>query len=285
MNSLGRAIALTATLVVGALGSAPAEAQDRDTWAVLADVLLIEVADGNLERALLQYEALIRELPADDPYRPSALHRMGRVQYTLGDIEEARETLRECVRVAHRDSIERPLCLETLGQLEQEQASITSIPVKWNFNNEAHGFFHPWRYADKGTIRIRTDTPKGDPALSWVTEVDVRKGDQLVVGFIDPWPIPRGLRFKVHPLNRDTYLRMTVSDVYGRKFTTKSRATLAPAASEVTVTVDLKRLKPLDNQPGRMDPSKISEFVIQDVTAYYGTSGPNEVLIDDFEVY
>jgi len=111
----------------------------------LADILLLEVADGNLERAVLQYEALIRELPADDPYRPSALHRMGRVQYTLGDTEEARETLRECVRVAARDSIERPQCLETLGQLELEQASITRVPVAWRFDDKTHGFFHPWR--------------------------------------------------------------------------------------------------------------------------------------------
>jgi len=110
-------------------------------------------------------------------------------------------------------------------------------------------------------------------------------GDQLVVGFIEPRPVPKVIRFNIHPLNRDTYLRMTVSDIHGRKFTTRSRATLAPAATEVEVAVDLRRLQPLDSQPGRMDPAQISEFVIQDVTAYYGTSGPNEVLIDDFEVH
>jgi hypothetical protein len=256
-----------------------------ESWEELYDGMLLEAAGGDLDGAISRYEALVHNLSAEDPIRAEALFWLGQARYTLGDVEGAREALREGIRFA---SPARSRCKELLGQIELEESSIDHVPLEWTFDQDDHGFVHPSRYEDKGSLRIEVDGPDGDPALEWTTSVDVRKDDLLVVGFRQPTPPPRGVRFDVQSSTLDARLRILVFDAYGRKYTLgpSSAAVVAPAGRWVRVDVHLDAVQGVDPTQDPLVPALIDRMLIQDVTAYYGrASGQNTLFIDDFEVY
>ena len=263
-------------LVVGlALGTA-AQAADRANWDFLHDSLLLEAIDGDIKKADRIYTDLVRNLSIEDPTRAEALFWLGRTRLALGDEEGAREVLREGVRAGQM----RKQCLDLLGQMELERTSITTIPVQWPFDTEAHGFIHPWHYADKGAIRIRQSE-----VLSWTTTVDSHQSDRLMVGFREPTPQPRGMRFRVQAVDIPAYLNIEIHDVYGRIYHMPVAQVEVPVGRFIQVVADFRTMVPLNPEHGRLVPSRIDRLVLEDVTAAQGGSGSNEILIDDFEVY
>ncbi len=246
--------------------------------------MLVEALDHDLPGAIAQYEDLVRNLGADDPVRSAALYRLGRARHEQGNLDGARASLRECVRIG----VDKARCLELLGRIELEASAISTVPVEWRFDDTTHGFVHPWRYADKGAIRIHRDEDRDDPMLAWRTRVDVRKDDQLVVGFRSPQPAPRGLSFLLRSRDLDAHVRLQVYDVYGRRYAELGpRAVVqVPQGQMVVVELAFERLRGDDPEQAPFDPRMIDRFVIQDVTAYYGdATGDNELTIDDFHVY
>jgi len=265
------------------LGTA-AQAQDNPaSWEILHDSLLLEAAYHDVDGALVIYGQLVKNLGADDPVRSEALYWLGRARYEQGEVDGAREALRECVRIG----IGKARCLELLGRIELEQSGIVSVPVRWTFDDTTHGFVHPWRYAAKGAIRIHREGDRDNPMLAWHTQVDVRGDDQLVVGFRDPVPPPRGLRFLVRSSELDAALRLQVFDIHGRKYVAAHRAVIrVPRGQQILVDMRFRDLEGDDPEQVRFAPKDIDHVVLQDVTAYYGGgSGENELYIDDFEVY
>ena len=259
-----------------------ATADDRGHWKALADARLVEVADGDLSGALLQYVRLADDLAADHPLRPSILYHIGRTRYTLGQVEEARSTLLECVRTTLDPDI-RVTCLELQGQIQLEVDSIRSVPTHWTFDDTNHGIFHPWRYDDVGSIRIDRDPETEDAVLAWSTQVDVRKVDELRVRFMAPSPTPQTISFRVYARNMDARLRAVLYDIGGRQYMARNKATHIKVGSWVTFEIDLTSPR-IDNQSATFDPAELTALVLQDVTSYYGGSGENELLIDDFMV-
>jgi len=250
---------------------------------MLHDSLLLEAVYHDVDGALVIYGNLVKNLGADDPVRSEALYWMGRARYEQGEVDGAREALRECVRIG----VEKGRCLELLGRIELEQTSITSVPVRWTFDDTTHGFVHPWRYADKGAIRIHREGERDNPMLAWHTRVDVRGDDQLVVGFRDPQPAPRGIRFQVRSSDLEAALRLQVFDIYGHKYTPARRGVIRVRRGQlVLVDLQFRDLEGDDPAQVPLAPQDIDRLVIQDVTAYYGGgTGENEIYIDDFEVY
>ncbi|MBT3221197.1 MAG: tetratricopeptide repeat protein [Proteobacteria bacterium] len=266
------------TIVAAGLGivcGAPAAASERANWDFLQDSLLLEAIDGDIKKADRIYTDLVRNLSSEDPTRAEALYWSGRTRLALGDEEGAREVLREGVRAGQM----RKQCLDLLGQMELERTGITTIPVEWPFDTEAHGFVHPWHYADKGAIRIRQSE-----VLSWTTTVD-SQSDRLIVGFRDPTPQPRGMRFRVQAVDIATFLNVEIYDVYGRIYHLPVAKVDVPVGRFVQVVADFRTMVPLNPNDGRLIPSRIDRLVLEDVTGAHGGSGSNEILIDDFEVY
>lgn len=273
---------MTSTLQLGAtlaalLGAAEATATEVETWERLHDALLGEAVDGLTEQVRDDYQLMSQNLSADDPARGLALYWLGRSQYALGQLTEARESLKECIRLGHS----RDPCLELLGRMELERESVDEVPVHWAFDDANHGFIHPWRYGHKGSLRI--ESMAGDPALAWTTKVTPQEDDQLVVGFKQPWPPPDGVRFDVTS-TVDSHLRIVIYDVFGRKYT--PGPFVVRAGKTQVVNLEFSALAGFDAAQAPLDPTRIDRLVIQDVTAYLSrATGPNTLYFDDFMVY
>lgn len=249
-------------------------------WALLEDALLVESVYGDLESAARTYEQLVRRLAVDDPSRAEALLALGRARAELGEPDLARAALLEGIRTA---SCLDP-CQDLLGRIELEQESITRIPVRWTFDDADHGFFHPWQFDDKGTIRLER-TRANDMELVWSTVIDIRKGDQLVVGFRRPQPTPRRVQFEVRSEATDAWLQVIFIDDHGRSYAVETGAFWVPVGRTTFVDVDLQTLHPIDPLDPPFDPGRVSRLQIRDVSAVEGARpGPNTMYLDDFTV-
>lgn len=253
---------------------------DRASRDALQDTLLVEAADHAVVQATRNYEVLVKNLGADDPVRSEALYWLGRARYEQGEVGGARDALRECVRTGGM----RSSCLELLGRIELEQGAIREIPAEWTFDRTTHGFLHPWRYADKGAIRLAPGQ-QGDPGLAWRTTVDARGDDQLWVGFDSPDPAPRGVRFLLWSDRIESWIRLHASDIHGRRYSTP-QSFRVPAGEMIVVDVHMDELEPEDPATPPLDPAELYRLTLQDVTAYHGAArGDNELFLDDFQVY
>jgi hypothetical protein len=263
-----------------ALLAAPASAQDHVAWDLLQRAMLAEAASGDYDGSLREYERLVRNLGVDHPVRAEALFRLGSARYILGDSPGAREALMEGIRTG---SCGAP-CHILLGRIQLEADSIRRLPVHWNFSDSQHGVFHPWEFDDKGAIRVQDGEEAANPALIWQTIVDVRKGDHLVIGFKQPTPAPKVVRFKMQADQHSASVRVRVVDDMGRAYGLPGPirvGTERPAEIEVV----LSEMKPADPQDPPMDTSSIYRLYIDDVSALNGTPpGPNALYLDDFVV-
>ena len=266
-----------------AFWAAAALGGDLENWEALHQGLLL-AASGDLSGAIGSYEGLKRNLPAEDPLRAEALYWLGHSRWIQGDVEGAGAELRECARVP---SVHRVNCLELLNEIELEASSIASIPMKWSFD-APHGFVHPLAYSDKGSLRIAADAPGGDAALQWLTVVDSRKDDLVVVGFRDPHPVPSEIRFSARSTAFPARLRLWVYDTLGRRYTVHGQSAVqVPTDRWVEVVVPLAHLESDDPTAGPLQLGLIERLVLQDVTAFgpsLAASGENALYIDDFVV-
>lgn len=263
--------------------AAAALAGDIDNWDTLHEGLLL-AASGDLPGAVGSYERLKRNLPAEEPLRAEALYWLGHARWMQGDVEGAGAELRECARVP---SVHRAQCLQLLNEIELEASSIVTVPMRWTFD-APHGFVHPLAYSDKGSLRIAA-APGSDAALQWLTFVDSRKDDLVVVGFRDPTPAPSGIRFSARSTAFPARLRLWIYDALGRRYTVVGQPAISvPSDRWVQVVLELDQLESDDPASGPLQPGLIERLVVQDVSAFgpsLGASGENALYIDDFEVY
>lgn len=230
------------------------------------------------EQMVRTFEELVQAVPTGSPVRARALIALAEAHQALGQSEDARAALRECVRTGPG----RQPCLQRLGQLELEHGAVRELPVHWTFDSADHGLVHPWRYASRGSVRL--EPREGDFALAWTTMVEAQSDDILVLRFDDPQPVPTGIRLSVQATAFDAQLRMIAFDVYGERFTHGQIS--VPVTSDTRVEVRLDSF--LVAGPGQtsLDPANLYELVLQDVTGYVSRSrGSNTLLIDDFEVF
>lgn len=246
----------------------------------LEDALLTEAAYGNLRGAARDYAEIVRFRPLDDPSRAQALFALGRVHAELGDAYAAREALLEGIRTG---SCLDP-CQELLGRIELEQESITTLPVRWTFDDSNHGFFHPWQFDDRGTIRLERRAE--DTFLVWRTTVDVHVGDQLVVGFKNPDPPPSRLRFRAQARATEAWLKVVIVDEVGRTYALPTGNFRIPVNRTTVVEVDLAEVHPIDPLDPVLDPARIALVQLRDVSGVEGESpgSTHTLYLDDFEV-
>jgi hypothetical protein len=213
-------------------------------------------------------------LPADDPTRAEALYWLGRVSYAQGETEQARSALREGVRTGAM----RRRSLELLGQMALEEHSIVTTPTSWDFQTATHGFVHPWRYMDKGSIS------NSEGQLRWVTHIDQQLEDRLVVGFDRPTPTPQGARLRIRSLTQPAHLKLILTDTTDHKYALAQTIELQPGAEFVDIDIRFADVEPIDND-STFEPRQIDKLILEDRSGQHGQSGSNEILIDSFTVY
>lgn len=246
----------------------------------LEDALLAEAAYGDLRGAAREYARIVSNRPVEDPSRAQALLALGRVHAELGEPNDAREALLEGIRTG---SCLEP-CQELLGRIELELESITTVPVRWSFDDSNHGFFHPWQYDDRGTIRLERRSE--DTFLVWQTTVDVHNGDQLVVGFRNPDPPPSVLRFHAQARSTEAWIRVVVLDDLGRSYALPTGPFRIPVNRTTRVEVNLAEVHPIDPLDPLLDPSRIALVQLRDVSGLEGEpqGSTHTIYLDDFEV-
>ena len=252
---------------------AAAQAEDRRNWEYLYDHLLVEAVDGDTETASDAYRELIRSLPDDAPTRSEALYWLGRVEYAAGAIEAAQVTLRDGVRAG----TQRRRSLELLGQIALEQTAIIRVPTTWTFEGAGHGFVHPWRYMDKGTISTNGQS------LVWTTFIDHQE-DRLVVGFDRATPAPQGVELRLRTINQDAQLQVLLSDTKDQLFTHPEFIALGITSEFLTIDLQFAEFVQT-NTTATIDPRQIDRLILRDVSGKFEANGPNEIHIDLFRVY
>jgi len=263
--------------------SSTAWANEIDAWVELYDGILIEAADNDVDAAVRTYEGLSRTLAADEPLRGISLYWLGRALDSDDDARGARSALRECVRSGHA----RARCLDLLGRIELEGRAIRRVPTRWDMSDGEHGFIHPWLYAEKGSIRMGDGDTEHPTVLVWSTTVSPDLDDQLLMGFVNPEPAPRGLRLMMRPTRQDTAIRMVVFDVHRNRFLMPGDVgvRVLQRAEWTTLRLDLSELVPVDGVRA-LNPAEIDHVVLQDVSAFQGApSGANDLWIADVRVY
>ncbi len=252
--------------------------QDAYYWNQLQDGLLL-LADGDPEGSARRLRRLRGEISGSSPLLPTVLYHLGEALLASGDRAGAKDALREGVRTG----CARQRCLALLGRLDLEEAAIHEVPTRWTFEEGDHGFMHPWSLVERGSIHVERE---GDQAaLAWTTLVEVRKSDQLVVGFDNPEPMPRGIRFEASSRAMDAYIRPQLVDSTGKVYTLPDQLVVLAQGDVVKVQLPLDDFLSVEGQ-GPLDASDITLLVLEDVTAFHGTqTGENVVWLDDFEVF
>jgi hypothetical protein len=247
----------------------------------LQQALLTETLDGDYDAAILEYQRLVRNLADGHPVRAQALYQLGAARYALGDLRGARDALIEGIR----SGACRSPCHSLLGEMDMEANAVRKIPFTWDFTNGNHGLFHPWKFDDKGTVRVQSQVETENPALIWSTRVDVQKGDVLVVGFRDPSPTPKSVRFLMQAVPYDAAIRVRVVDDQGRSYGLPDGVLRIGQTQPTVIQIALTDLQPAVPEDPPLQPSSLHRLYIEDVSAFNGTPpGTNHLYIDDFEV-
>jgi tetratricopeptide (TPR) repeat protein len=258
------------------------QGDERASWNFLQQAQLLEAGDGDLAEAAKAYQVLVRTLQTDDPFRGEVLYSLGRAHYLMGDIQRAREALKEGIRTNTCEDT----CNALLRQLELEASAIREIPVTWTFDDTEHGFFHPWEYAKRrGSIRIDPGEAN-NPALRWETVVDPRESDMLVVGFDHPRPTPTVIRLKMQSDRRlAAQVEILIIDDRGNVYHPASGRIPVPALKVMNIELKLSDFVPMEDGSPPFDAARMSRFEIHDTSAAAGAQhGTIALYIDDFEV-
>ncbi len=264
-------------LLLSGLASAEEPFQN---WEMENEAALFESLTGDLVQAEARYERLVREvLPAGDPSLARTYYRLGHVRYLLGDAQGARDALDACIRTG----TEKARCLDLRGEIDLEADAVHEVPVHWTFDDPHHGFMHPRAYWDKGAIRIQ-QSDDGESRLEWRTAVDANREDMLIVGFRQPNPAPRVIRFTMTSAEIDGMLRVEFVDIDGNRYSPLWRQRPLPRGQDVLVDLDVRNLRPVHSEGPPLDPSALHRMYLLDVTGRTGQVGRNVLRIDDFEV-
>ncbi len=249
---------MTALFLALVCGSARAD--EIASWTLLQDALLDEAVDGDVAGAASQYEMLVRTLAVDDPIRAEALYRLAQARFSAGNLDGAREALRDALSSA---STTRDRCLDLLSELEVEGGGARAVPARFTFDAASpQGLVHPHNLADLGGVRLIPDAQNGS-VLEWRTSADARGEDELVLG-VAPGLHVRALRLRAMAPGAEARLMIVVVDDRGQLFGLPSVDLPAGTWTDVELPVD----------------NTVDRFVFRRAAV----AGESTLLIDDVEV-
>jgi hypothetical protein len=247
------------------------------------DGLLIESADGDLERAIEIYSALARRLEGrgEPELRAQALLALGRAQLRLGRLAAAQEAFDTCRRISTSGlAVDTRECAEAARRVAIEEGAVRSVPTVWTFDEGTGGFV---LLASRGSMAV--ESVGGDGVLVWTQELEGAETPELVVGFDRPPTPPRGLRFAVWAEGDEgALLGVIVEDELGRSY--RPGDFFYADATRRTWEIRLEDLAPLDPGWPPLDPGRIAAVHLRDRTGSLTTARiRHRILLDDFTVF
>jgi len=253
----------------------PTEMHKQSTrfWAAKLSVS----ADGDLRRAAQIYEDLSQlEGTETATLRREALLQLANVRLNQGDLLGARAAFERCHRIntSGEANINTEQCLLGARKVAVRENAVTSLPVKWTFDDENHGFVV---FGQGGTTTV------DQGSLVWRQELDQYVG-RLVVGLRVPNSEPVGIRLSVRAEAVAANLSMIVKDQVGNVYW-EPKPFLAGARTR-TVEVRFKDLTPWDESMPPIDPNVLVEIQLLDTTELLqSTQQTPIIIIEEFEIF
>lgn len=183
----------------------------QQEWERLHAALLAESVDGDLEGAIATFEALAGRLSATTetgPILAEALFQLGYAYVKKGDTDRARAKLRECLRVSGSER-----CRHLLSKIALEENAISTLPLRWEFNDNQHGFV---LIPGTGSVRV-----SGDTRNNWLKWSLPEGSNPDVLAFsIRPEALPaKRARFVAYVQRGERLVYPVIEDDYGNRFT------------------------------------------------------------------
>lgn len=250
-----------------------------EDWSSQYNARLSQALGSEPSEAIAVYEALLAQLPQNNPQRGDVLYWLGRARWSAGDITGAKQSL-ESAR-GYRNS--RPRARILLGRLAAEEKAIRKIPYRQDFRLNTGPWVRGWERGREDDLSVH-DGPGGRVAR-WMTEVQEGEDDFLIFGLdADGVKISQfGMRLWVDSMT--THVRILIEDDDGRRWTAPVQVIKAGAWQDVVLPLNEFVRADAPAAKGSPDSRKLKWFIFRDVTAFHSAArGENTILVDDLSV-
>ena len=121
-----------------------------EDWSSQYNARLSQALGSEPSEAIAVYEALLAQLPQNNPQRGDVLYWLGRARWSAGDITGAKQSL-ESAR-GYRSS--RPRARILLGRLAAEEKAIRKIPYRQDFRLDTAPWVRGWERGREDDLTV-----------------------------------------------------------------------------------------------------------------------------------
>jgi len=256
-----------------------ASAGGAEDWSSQYNARLSQALGSEPSEAIAVYEALLAQLPQQNPQRGDVLYWLGRARWSAGDLSGAKQSL-ESAR-GYRSS--RPRARILLGRMAAEEKAIRTIPYRQEFRLNTGPWVRGWERGREDDLTVH-DGPGGRVAR-WTTAVQEGEDDFLIFGMdVDGAKISQ-FAMKVWAESMTSHLRILIEDDDGRRWTAPVQVIEPGAWQSVVLPLDVFVRADAPAAKGSPDRRQLKWFIFRDVTAFHSAArGENTLLVDDLIV-
>ena len=250
-----------------------------EDWSSQYNARLSQALGSEPSEAIAVYEALLAQLPQQNPQRGDVLYWLGRARWSAGDLAGAKQSL-ESAR-GYRNS--RPRARILLGRMAAEDKAIRQIPFQSDFRLDTGPWVRGWERGREDDLNVH-DGPGGRVAR-WSTEVQEGEDDFLIFGLNTDGARISQFSLKVWAESLTTHLRILIEDVDGRRWTAPVQVVKPGVWEPLVLPLDEFVRADAPAAKGSPDSRKLKWFIFRDVTAFHSAArGENALLLDDLAI-
>ena len=258
---------------------APVVAGGAEDWSSQYDARLSQALGSEPSEAIAVYEALLAQLPQENPQRGDVLYWLGRARWSAGDLAGAKQSL-ESAR-GYRSS--RPRARILLGRLSAEEKAVRRLPYREEFRLDAGPWVRGWERGRDDDLSVY-DGPGGRVAR-WLTEVQEGEDDFLIFGLNTDGAKIGEFSMRVWADALTTHIRILIEDDEGRRWTAPVEVIKVGKWNDVSILLKDFVRADAPAARGKPDSRRLRWFIFRDVTAFHSAArGENTVFIDDLSV-
>ena len=250
-----------------------------EDWSSQYNARLSQALGSEPSEAIAVYEALLAQLPQENPQRGDVLYWLGRARWSAGDLTGAKQSL-ESAR-GYRSS--RPRARILLGRMAAEDKAIRTVPYVYPFRLDTGPWVRGWERGREDDLTVH-DGPGGRVAR-WVTEVQEGEDDFLIFGMdVDGEQISQ-FSMRVWAESMTSHLRILIEDVEGRRWTAPVQVVKPGLWQDIVLPLEDFVRADAPAAQGSPDSRKLKWFIFRDVTAFHSAArGDNALMLDDLSV-
>jgi hypothetical protein len=258
---------------------APVFAGGAEDWSSQYDARLSQALGSEPSEAIAVYEALLAQLPQENPQRGDVLYWLGRARWSAGDLAGAKQSL-ESAR-GYRNS--RPRARILLGRLSAEEKAVRGVPYREEFRHDAGPWVRGWERGRENDLSVH-DGPGGRVAR-WVTEVQEGEDDFLIFGLNTDGAKIGQFAMRIWSDSLTSHFRILIEDDEGRRWTAPVQVIKAGKWRDVSISLKDFVRADAPAARGKPDSRRLKWFIFRDVTAFHSAArGENTVFIDDLSI-